>query len=114
MTPFKKEVYCSRSETGIEEKLYLQCLVHDLADLLCVGFGEASPHDGEVLAEDENGSPVDLASPGHLQRRETRAEMCVRYGCTKKADSKLYACLCYFVVDEPLCITDGCVYSDNR
>src|SRR5690606_31695983 len=39
--------------------------VHDLANLLCVTFGERTAEDGEVLAEDEDQPPANRTRTGH-------------------------------------------------
>ena len=57
-----------RAPAGVVEaddgRADLQGEVHDLADLLGVGLGEAAAEDGEVLGEDEDEAAVDAAVAG--------------------------------------------------
>lgn len=48
------------------QKSHLHGLVHDLANLLCVGLRQAAAKHGEILAEHEHWSTVDLSSSSHL------------------------------------------------
>ena len=65
----RRDAFLDAGAAGVVEaddgRADLHRLVHDLADLLGVRFGERAAEHGEVLAENEDQAAVDRAVAGH-------------------------------------------------